>query len=476
MPKISEFFQLNASQPQLDFVDVDTDIDTPLFLDPHAMGKMTDAWSQDANRYMQSFFQAVLDAIVAGDPNSGRILLDNLHEPNETCLGLSKGRPDGRGVGQRQADQLFDRILASNAAQNGLLEELSDFELFIPLIGRDKISDITTNIIRKKLIQYTAHQCELHGIEINTQVPSGMCWNYATGEWEDGYVNLPLVDGKKTILVPKAIVRWEPTFSHSRYYNHFVLNFLQAQHLQRGGGLVSTWRGRPYVSKEKLKERYPIDKEFLANFSADNPQVLAMYKNQMGIPVPISNEEIDHDHDERRFAAALKHGLAEINPGNAEATRFHKFVLGAFQFIFYPDLRDPHFEAEIHQGRKRVDISYTNACQIGFWARRRTENRTNAVRIPVECKNYQKEMANPELDQIAGRFSPNRGRLGFVVGRGFDNRQRFVERCRDTAMEDRGFVIALVDEDIYQLLTFIENGQRSHIDRFLESRFSELIN
>jgi hypothetical protein len=99
-----------------------------------------------------------------------------------------------------------------------------------------------------------------------------------------------------------------------------------------------------------------------------------------------------------------------------------------------------------------------------------------AVKLMVECKNYQKEMANPELDQIAGRFSRERGRLGLLIGRSFDNRDRFIARCRDTAQAGNGFILALVDEDIRGFLEAIERNNRNFIDRELERRFSELIN
>lgn len=167
--------------------------------------------------------------------------------------------------------------------------------------------------------------------------------------------------------------------------------------------------------------------------------------------------------------------LADINPGNQHASRYHSFMIGTLEFIFYPYLIYPVKEQEIHEGRKRIDIAYTNNGSEGFFFRRRLEARVNAVRIFVECKNYMKEIGNPELDQLAGRFSSVRGRFGFLVGRSFDDRARFIARCRDTARDDRGYIVALVDKDIVLMLEMIEVGRRLEIDEYIESRFHELL-
>ena len=46
------------------------------------------------------------------------------------------------------------------------LASLEECELMIEGIGRDKISDLTTNVIRTHLIEYTQDQCTLHGVPL----------------------------------------------------------------------------------------------------------------------------------------------------------------------------------------------------------------------------------------------------------------------------------------------------------------------
>ena len=93
----------------------------------------------------------------------------------------------------------------------------------------------------------------------------------------------------------------------------------------------------------------------------------------------------------------------------------------------------------------------------------------------VECKNYSHDPANPELDQLGGRFAPVRGRLGLLLARKFDDRELFLDRCRDAARDDRGFIIPLADEDVVRLLRLIEVGQRDEIDSYLSPLFTRLL-
>ena len=93
----------------------------------------------------------------------------------------------------------------------------------------------------------------------------------------------------------------------------------------------------------------------------------------------------------------------------------------------------------------------------------------------VECKNYTKDPANPEIDQLSGRFSVNRGQLGLLLYRDVDNYERLCARCRDTAQDGRGFMIALGDQQIIEFLKLIAEGQRDAIDARLQAIFNRLL-
>lgn len=480
--RFSEIFNLNLEQPQLDFVDITPAIDTPLFIDPFAISIKGDSWSQICHEHIAHFFQTALDHIRAGRASQARIMLNGLSEPNETCLGFSQGQPSGRGVSGKQALDLYESLARSQAAKTGMLEELAECDLFVEGIARDKISDITTNIIRRLLIEYTQAQCELHGIELLGTYPTGRFWDIENRCWRSDYVPLPVVDGKRIILVPKYSVRRKMAINAQEYYSHHILRFIQDEEFENNSTLVRVLangeRRPPY--KKTLKEKFPFSKDFIATFSQNNPEVLAGYKelySQMeGAEGPPRNRDLDEDFDEVLFSKALQNRLQEISKGSDEAEDYHRFIVGALEFIFWPNLIYPRKETPIHGGRKRIDITYTNASKGGFFYRVHTAHEIASNMIMVECKNYSKDPANPELDQLSGRFSINRGKLGMLLYRDAKNYEQICKRCKDTASDGRGFILPLGDEQVLDYLDMIAKGQRSGIDLKLERILEILIN
>ena len=142
-------------------------------------------WSIECNNLIVDFFNTVILSIRNKNFAFAKSLLGKLNEPKETHLGLGENSVSGKGVSGKQAGDLFNKLKDSKAVKTGDLKDLSDCELMVSGIGFDKVSDITTNIIREKLIEYTQSQCDLHNIPMRS-VPGGKLWNPIEKRWVSG--------------------------------------------------------------------------------------------------------------------------------------------------------------------------------------------------------------------------------------------------------------------------------------------------
>jgi hypothetical protein len=466
--RISAWAGLHNRQAELDFVDIDTDHDTRLFVDPYAIDIRADAWSAECGRHLRSFFSSLLTALRRGEDARAEHLASHLHETNETFLGLSRGKPAGRGIGRDQALQILDALRASRAFETGLLSELAETELFIPGIGSDKVSDLTTNILRGPLLEYTRDQAALWGMPLQSNVALSPVWDPNREDWVQAPRETIVVDGHPVMLVPKFSVRRVLTLNSQEFYNNHMITFLQQEYSHAGQGLVR-------VLKSDVKKRHPKSKPDLAAFAQEHPEILALYKTIAGAKGALDSEDFDGDFDEKAFSTSLIAVLRNIPTGNNDASNYHSFCIGALTFLFFPDLIRPIKEREIDQGRKRIDIAYTNAAQDGFFETALRSNQMRAIEIPVECKNYRQDIANPELDQLTGRFSHVRGFLGILCCRAFDDKARFVERCKDAAVHRGHYVIVLDDTDLILMLENVASGRRDLNQNHLRQRHAQLL-
>ncbi|WP_404292609.1 hypothetical protein LG276_19805 [Cytobacillus kochii] len=482
--KISEIFNLEKSQRELDFVDIDIETDLPLFLDPYHLSLKVDVWSIDAHRTIQNFFHYVINLYKAGRRVEAKKLFFNLSEPNETCLGVSNGKPRGRGVGTNEAVEIFDNITSSQAIEHGLVGHLEDMVIFVDNVGKDKISDLITNVIRKQLIEYTQTQCELHGIPLTKEVPSGYFWDSSVRKWNNIHTEMLVVEEKKIILVPKSIVTFSYKYTPERYCQHFVLNFLQNEHIRINSSLVQRKKlkngtEKVWVTKKDIAEaEKTFRKEYLREFTKQHPDIFENFRSSTKNEVePLTHDqlEIDDAFDEIEFIDILIDRLNKIPTGAKHAGEYHRHILGIMEFIFYPNLTRPIIEQEIHQGRKRIDISFDNSATTGFFNQLHATKDIPSQFIFVEVKNYSSEVSNPELDQLSGRFSPNRGKFGILVCRRIDNMEKFLERCADTYHDQRGLVIPLVDEDFVYLLNEMKNEVKHPEEGLLSERLRKII-
>lgn len=479
---LSQVLGLNTSQPLLDFVDIDVGLDFPLYIDPASFLNPRDDFAEKCGDDLRDFFDAVLKSIASGDNSKATQLLEGLGEPNETHLGTSEGEPRGRGVGKLQARKILASLRSSPAAKSGLLKDLTDTALFIEGIGADKISDMTTNIIRRHLIEYTQQQFELLGIQIDAEIPAGLIWDTGNGRWiKDEFARIPIVADKRVLLVPKRYVRWKGGLQQasSQYYNRFVTNFIRDEELRTNGSLVEVVKTakstKLVVYKKSVKEKFPNSKPFLARFSAEHPREYQKFRATLERHAPIGVKALVEtkggDFNESEFDAGLVATLSKVPSGRRHATSYHHLVTGILTYLFYPFLISPALEQEIDDGRKRIDLTFLNSAEFGFFKDRKDDPFTLAREVIVECKNYTDDIANPEIDQLSGRFDPRRGRFGLVLCRTIEDAALVTRRCRDVFQSQRGVIVVLCDSDLIELLKVASLMRDQALQTLLRTKF-----
>lgn len=476
--RVSTIYKLKRSQATLDFVDVDVERDTKVFISPRALTLMQTDWGDGCVSLIQSFFETVLQLIKDGKNDEAEALLQELREPNETHLGMSQGRSQGRALGDESAHDVWSALSQSAAAKSGLIQDLEDTVLLIHGISVDIVSDITTNIIRGPLIEYTQEQARQLGIPLTQGVPSGPMWDPGRGEWITQFVELPMTKTGKLLLVPKAIVRRTSLYDIQYYYRHFMLEHMQREELKAGSALVTMLKKGPKVHKKDLIEKYGGDKKAVIEQTLKRPDVLDEYRREMGKRpfLPLGHEDFDNVEGEKPTDwDGLLNAVTSLPTGTEDAAAYEKAIEALLTALLYPDLVHPVYQHEIHDRRKRIDIKYTNMGGAGFFAW--LSKHYTAPQVFVECKNYGGKVANPELDQLSSRFGRSRGQFGILVCRKFANKARFLEGCRDTAKDDRGYVVALDDDDLKALVEARKADDENRYRDFplLRERFEYLI-
>lgn len=412
--RVSQYFHLGRAQATLDFVDVDVEADTPVFISPRALTLVPSDWGDYCVHLVQDFFDTVLRLIKAKQHGEAEALLSTLREPNETHLGLSHGKSRGRALGEGSAHDVWGALSTSVAAATGLITDLEDTILLIEGIDVDIISDITTNIIREPLIAYTQEMASWYGIPLPHGVASGPIWDGETHAWKNGFVDLPMANGAKLLLVPKAIVRTSQIYDVEEYYRHYLLEHMKSAELAANSQLVQVLKdGRRKVTKKSLMEKYGAGKKAVIRETLKHPQVLAAYKKvkEDKPHLPLDQEDFsDLESVAQPDWDALLSAVISVPVGAEGADSYEKAVEALITALFYPDLMFPKPQHQIHGGRKRIDITYTNLATGSFfhWV----AGHYPAAHLFVECKNYGNEVGNPELDQLSGRFSPSRGKVG----------------------------------------------------------------
>lgn len=193
--------------------------DLPLFIDPFLLFNSRRRVYRQLHDKIIAYLKFLRDKASAAELNPGLIeAWFYFPEVKQTWLGFSKGSNRGHGLGadfagslHRNLHHVFHDFGTERVTKGSHLEKLC---LIKDGVGRDNISDFTTNLIRGFLAEYTqrfAQRYIARSKRRRVALPK-IRFNYKTETWETARFVLPWHNGDYVLLTPTDILTKDDTW------------------------------------------------------------------------------------------------------------------------------------------------------------------------------------------------------------------------------------------------------------------------
>ena len=193
--------------------------DLPLFIDPFLLFNSEKKEYQDLHHQMIKYLRFLKDRSVEGNITEGLLRAwYYFSEVEQNCLGFCVSGHSGHGLGSKFAKTLnanmhdiFTSFGSEKVTKGSHLEKLC---LIANGVGRDTISDFTTNLIKDYLCEFTQAFAKKHlKVERIKQVAIPKAtFNYKTQSWMTRTYELPYHEDDFVLLTPKDILTRDDTW------------------------------------------------------------------------------------------------------------------------------------------------------------------------------------------------------------------------------------------------------------------------
>ncbi len=268
---ISEFLRAdNKGHENFEFVDVNLDSDTPVFIDPCLIEKDNTSWCADASKKIDSFFDGMYTEFRHGDIRKSG-LFNHAGEQNATKLGYGNGF-NGKGkTAEGLADSLSGlKLLAKDIPTISCIQDMS---VFVEGVAEDCTSDLITNILHGHLNDFTADQMEKYGCR-----PQGekniWTFDHVNKEWIQEVRPCWEYNGSEILLVPKRIVRKNYLFHPHQYLYSVII-----ERIRRENGWDDLTKHDIWDNLSKTGEHWEYSK--VRSYSREYPDAVTEYHEKI---------------------------------------------------------------------------------------------------------------------------------------------------------------------------------------------------
>jgi len=445
-PRLNDHHGLPFTQEEVDFAIPFLDEDIPLYMDPFILWKSP---SQQDNALHGSITNSFnyLGALFVKNEEKAISVLKEISECDEVGLGNSKNKK-GKRIGEKMARNILSTFQEIPQIQENGFTHFELLQLLIEDFSKDRVSDISCNLVKSFLIDYTIQQCKKYSIP--TQYVDIQYFNNRKLQFIEETTSLPVNPNTKEsiLLLPKRWLRFIPWINFEDYYNNYV-------HLS-----------------EKIIQGKKVPRAELLEFNRKNFDQIQTYIERK------QREQKDCKNDplftqipvlsaKRKLSVIKK--LPTGKTDNADQD-FEKSLCPLLASMFYPELDFAQPQSRTIEGVLIRDLIFYNNTSHPFLEEiyKKYESR----QIVVELKNV-KEVNNTHVNQLNRYLNENFGGFGILFTRNKPAKKVF-KNTIDLWSGQRKCILIMDDEDLELMCQVYENKQRKPID-VIKKKYVEFI-
>ena len=325
----SDFFEVTPTLlEEYGAFDISLINDLPLFIDPFLLFNSRKPEYRRRHDDMIGYLRFLRDKSASSGIAPGLLRAwYQFSEVKQNWLGFSRFGNGGSGLGSDFASSLHQNLatMFSNFGQEQVTRgsHLEKVCLISGGVGRDNISDFTTNLIKGYLLQYTQVFAQSHLPADQRRIFNidKVRFNYTTETWERGRYELPHHGGDYVLLTPKdMLTRDEIWISRRDLLNNFEQVAVAVPDEQLRAQLNNYLASQlPLDPEGSAKEREREKQRAIARALLAYPQIIEYYirgKEDSGERAQaISNEKVRET--EMQFVEQLRHLVTQRLSGTA---------------------------------------------------------------------------------------------------------------------------------------------------------------
>jgi hypothetical protein len=432
------------SQYDVDFVIPRIGIDIQVGIDPFLLYKSRDPVFRELHAQLIGTFNAGIAAVRQGDIDEAHRIFD-FPEVAAIGFGYTRSGKRGSGVGTYMARLIVETVEGSTGLQERGVRHVEEMQLLSAGIGPDRVSDITANILKRFLIDYTQRQCQIWNLPVKDGVPLQHVYDHTNREWIDLYEAMLVspIDGSPILLVPRRWVRVLPWINYDDFSRTEFNAYLAARR-------ANARNASEAVSSAPVGE--PRLKPDVVTVTRSDISLIERYVRSREQLADRARPALDYiDEDVCRQAEALAARLDRLQVGREQAAEYQHLVLEILNYLFSPELIDGQPEVRTVDGTERRDIVFTNDSDETFWEYVRTAH--DGIVLMFEVKNTS-ELDTAAINQTATYLGDRIGRLGVIVTRHApsDAIQKKIFSVWNDSAPNRKVVLTLTDDQLKGLL------------------------